>query len=634
MIPPPSPPPNDRAIAAALGLLSLTLYALTAAPSLAFIDSGELATVAWTLGIAHPTGYPLFTLVGYLVAHAPLPLAPILKLNLLSAAFSAVAVGAFFLLAMRLLAAPSGLSGRAGTARQPGDRSAVKGAASPDRWPAVGGAVVGALSLAFSATWWSGATSVEVYPMHGLFLVLLIGCFLAAFPRDRREGGAGARYLFAFVLGLSFTNHMSTIYLAPAFLTLYAMRRGVRKESLMTLLAMGPAFLLGFSLNLYLPVRASTAPLMNWGNCVDPEAILRHLGGKQYGVWLFSSTATAAKQLSHFFGTIGPRFSFVPLALALWGMKDLFRKDRHLFILLLLLFLGCLAFAVNYDIEDIDSYFVLADIALALAAAAGMAAVLEASRGRARTIVLTAAGLFLGWHAARTWPDADQGGLRQVDQYARTLLTGADSGSVIISYQWDYFISASYYLQEVEGVRPDVMVVDKELLRRSWYIGSLRRRYPLLLDGLGPETDAYLAELYKFENGIPYDPRAIEARYAALIAGIIRRHYDARAVYVTADIETRYTPGYLRIPHGLALRMRREGDPHLWSEVPVIVDPPGKNDRYLDAITMLAARAEYTSAGYLEYVGDRDAARRAAERSVAIRPDFAEARAIRERLSR
>jgi len=178
-----------------------------------------------------------------------------------------------------------------------------------------------------------------------------------------------------------------------------------------------------------------------------------------------------------------------------------------------------------------------------------------------------------------------------------------------------------------------VMVVDKELLRRTWYIASLRQRYPALLAGLEAETAAYLVELRKFENGIPYDARVIEERYAGLIAGIVARHYRERAVYVTADIETRYTPGYARIPHGLALRLRREGDDHLWSESAVIVDPPFRADRYLDAITMLAARAEFVSAGYLEWKGDRDAALRAADRSLAIRPDFAEARALRQRLS-
>lgn len=624
----PESPALRKTIAAILGVACVIVYAMTAAPGLSFIDSGELATVAWTLGVAHPTGYPLFTLAGFLVAHAPAGHTPIGQLNLFSGVLCGVAVAAFFLLLVRFLREGSGASGTSRPSTSPASerRSREQGVV------ALAAAGAGALMLAFSSTWWSISTTVEVYPLHAVFLVLLTGLFFRAFPADRREGGGAAAHLFAFTLGLSFTNHMSTIYLAPAFLTLFGLRRGLGKGALTEIAAIAPAFLLGFSLNLYLPLRSSAGPLMNWGHPVDPEAFLRHLRGKQYGVWMFSSAETAAKQLGRFFSTVGPRFTWVPLGLAVWGMRDLFRRDRQLFLLLGLLFAGCLAFAVNYEIEDIESYFLLADIALAAAAAAGLRAIFLASRGTARTVAIGAAAAFLGVQAARTGPAVDQSSIRQVDQYARTMLASADSGAIILSYQWDYFVSASYYLQEVERFRPDVIVVDKELLRRSWYVADLDRRAPALLEGLQRETAAYLAELRKFEHDLPYDPRAIEGRYTALMAGMAGRHYADRAVYITADIEPQYTAGYRRIPHGLLLRLRREGDPDLWTEVPVIIDPPGRRERYLDAITMLAARAEVLCGDYARWNGDTDMARRAAERALAIRPDYADARRLRQSL--
>lgn len=601
-------------LAAALGAVVAAVYGLTAARSLSFIDSGELATVAWTLGIGHPTGYPLFTIIGYIASHAPVPLTPIFKLNLLSSFLGAAGIGLFFLVVRRFLA----------EARPPVRRQGPQGGDAAVHVAAA----FGAASLAFSSTWWAVSTSIEVYPLHALFLVLLIGLFGRAFPPRGKPGGGAAAHLFAYAVGLSFSNHMSTVYLAPAFLTLYFIRRGGGRESFVFLAALAPAFLLGFSVNLYLPVRAAQEPMMNWGNPTDLTSIFRHLRGKQYDVWLFSSLETTVRQLSHFLATIGPRFSYVPVALAIWGMVVLFRSGRERFLLILLAFLGCLAFATNYEIEDIESYFLLADVATAMAASAGVLAIVESARGRARTAVVAAAGLFLGCQAALTWPQVDQSGLRHVDQYSRQMLGAAEPGAVIISYQWDYFVSASYYLQAVEGYRPDVMVVDKELLRRTWYLDYLRRRYPALLTGLEREIDAFLVELRKFENDLPYDPRVIEGRYVALISGIAGRHYPDRAVYVTADIELDYTRGYRRIPHGLMQRLRREGDPDLWKEVPVTLDPPPRSDPYLDAITMLAARAEYLSAGYQRWRGDAEGARRAAERSLAIRPDYPDPRRL------
>jgi hypothetical protein len=73
-------------------IVVLIFYLLTLAPGVIASDSGELATVQYTLGIAHPTGYPLFTILGFIFSHLPIPLRPITKLNLLTALWSVATV--------------------------------------------------------------------------------------------------------------------------------------------------------------------------------------------------------------------------------------------------------------------------------------------------------------------------------------------------------------------------------------------------------------------------------------------------------------------------------------------------------------------------------------------------------------
>ena len=73
---------------------ALGLYGLTLAPTITFLDSGELTTVAWTTGIAHPPGYPLYTLISSAFIHLPLG-DPAWRMNALSALFGALAVGLF-----------------------------------------------------------------------------------------------------------------------------------------------------------------------------------------------------------------------------------------------------------------------------------------------------------------------------------------------------------------------------------------------------------------------------------------------------------------------------------------------------------------------------------------------------------
>ena len=128
--------------------------------------------------------------------------------------------------------------------------------------------------------------------------------------------------LFALVLGFSFTNHMTTILLAPAFLAafFYANRYNDR-ATWKKLRALFLPFFLGLSVYCYLPVRASMKPVMNWGNPADAERFLWHISGKVYRVWIFSSFESAGKQFKYFVDTLPGEFAYLPLVFAAIGIS-------------------------------------------------------------------------------------------------------------------------------------------------------------------------------------------------------------------------------------------------------------------------------------------------------------------------
>ena len=64
---------TENTLAFALFCISLAVYIKTLAPGVTFTDSGELAVDCITLGVAHPTGYPLFTILGHLWTLIPIP---------------------------------------------------------------------------------------------------------------------------------------------------------------------------------------------------------------------------------------------------------------------------------------------------------------------------------------------------------------------------------------------------------------------------------------------------------------------------------------------------------------------------------------------------------------------------------
>src|SRR5258707_11494421 len=84
--------PGPLATSLAVGVVALVVYSRTLAPSVPTGDSGELITVAWVLGIAHPPGYPLFSMVGHLFTLLPFG-SPAFRVNLMSALFAAAGGG-------------------------------------------------------------------------------------------------------------------------------------------------------------------------------------------------------------------------------------------------------------------------------------------------------------------------------------------------------------------------------------------------------------------------------------------------------------------------------------------------------------------------------------------------------------
>src|SRR5213593_112847 len=82
---------RDRLIALGATLVAFCLYAATLLPGIGSGDTAEFQRVAPTLDVAHPTGYPLYTLLGWLWSHLPLGGTPAWRMNLFSAVASALA---------------------------------------------------------------------------------------------------------------------------------------------------------------------------------------------------------------------------------------------------------------------------------------------------------------------------------------------------------------------------------------------------------------------------------------------------------------------------------------------------------------------------------------------------------------
>lgn len=558
-------------------LFVFPIYLLTLAPSVIQIDSGELAAVQATLGIAHPTGYPLFTILGYIYSLLPLPFTKIYQLNLLAAMYCAVAVGMFSYTVKTVLDNISSFqtikqlkSGKKSKSKQ----ETVNFELNENQ--KIIFSVLSGLSLAFSKTFWFQSTSVEVYSLHMFLISLILLWLIKSFIGESSEKFSLKNnwVIFSVMLALGFSNHMTTLLILPGTAYLYFNKEKFSSNSFRKLGIMIFSFVILLVLIYsYLPIRASQNPNLNWGNPVDIERILRHVSGFQYQVWLFSSTESAKKQLEYFISNL-PNEYFLSLILAVIGILVSFRYSKKFFIFNFITFLTTVLYSINYDISDIDSYFLLAYISLANFILFGLLQVYRflSAKKINQNIILIILFLFPASQLIRNFPEVNQSKTVVYENYTKSLMNSVTDDAMILSYQWDYFISPSYYYQLVENFKPEIAIVDKELLRRSWYFNQLERNYPGILSGIQTEINLFLDALKPFERNENYNAALLENLYRRIIENLISTNFEKREIFIGPEIfDNEMQRGQVSLPEGFKLV------PHLFLFKVV------KSDEYVEA---------------------------------------------------
>ncbi|MGC8897753.1 MAG: glycosyltransferase family 117 protein [Bacteroidota bacterium] len=559
------------------------------ARSVGTVDAGELAAVAATFGVAHPTGYPLFTIIAHLWSFIPVAPRIIVRLNILTALLSAAGVG-LLVAWLRFLF--------------------VHYLEWKETFHLYAAATAGALVIAFTTVYWSQALSIEVYALHQLFLSAVFLLFFWAL-RDRTDEHRWA--LLAYVLGLSFTNHMTTILSIPGMILAFFLfvdkkgrflgpSKGVHPRWIISIVLF---FFLGISLYLILMLRAYAQPVLNWGNPSTVERFFNHVTGKQYQSWMFSSTEVALRQLQHFVALVPRDVLYFPMGLWLAGFLVALRRNWRVALVILTFIVTCIGYAINFDVEnkDIDSYFLLAYVASAFFISVGTMWLFESvekvlstyfgSRRRLWSTVVVSL-IVLGAVAAEGFANyLKVDGRREAfaERYTHDVLASARPNALIISYQWDYFVSPFFYLHYIEHVRPDVVVLDKELMRRSWYVEGLLSRYPEIMGKSTEECRAFLHEVKKFERDEPYDGVILDRLYYGMITSVVEMNMKVRPVYVTYEVEPQVAPKEFRVPEGLLLRIQAYQSWH-----PVDVQVPNFDLREIDDPLLNQVRRWYAVA--------------------------------------
>lgn len=575
----------------AIAWLVLPIYIATHAPSVQYTDNGELAAVAVTFGVAHPTGYPLFTILGHVWSMIS---SDIGWMNLLAGVWCAIAVGTTYALMCELL-------------------TFLKGGLAPaQRFSAA----ATALLLGFSGIVWSQATSLEVYSLHLCLLTLT----LLATVRSTRGNETVTRWsmLAGLLYGLMLANHLSSVFLGPGLMLLWLSAR--RPGQLRSWhIVVGPA-LLGVLLYAVLPLRSMQEPPINWGMVHRSwDAFLYHVKGTQFGVWLFSDKNVVkvnARIFQHVLTNSVVWAGYAALALGLW---QLLRANARLAVSLLAIAAGNLGISLGYSIPDIEPYFLPSILVALLFAGVGLWWLVQRFAGTLPwvALVLPVASLTLNY------PNQDRSNHRAVEGYTEWVLAHAEPNAVILTRQWDFFCSAAWYEQTVRGTRPDVAVIDKELFRRTWYAPYLMQRYPSVMERAQREIDAYMPLLADFEKDGDAFIRAgksqnIQPRFVAMLNSMLDNNAE-RPLYITPELlneEPGFAAGWQPVPAGPLVRLTRPGttpkqrfsDAGLEKVIVSLSTPRERLDSSLRDVTMMALGS--TAMYHLDALSDTASFRR------------------------
>jgi hypothetical protein len=450
------PPSRSPALATTLCfVLPFGLYCTTAARTVQGGDSGELALVGLIGGVAHPPGYPLYSLLARLGAVLPLG-PPFFRVALVSAVCGAGAVAAIQRVAWRMS----------------GDLFA---------------SVAAALLFAVAPIPWRLAGIPEVFALHSLLTALVVLCALrlaeSASDRVRREA-----FLLGLVGGLALSNHLTILWCAPV--VVWGLWRGAMTSQrwLAVLLATGVGGLLGLTPYLTLPVFARSAGpnAIVWGHFDTLSGFADHVLRKQYGTLHLSgrhgSSTLHIDPLVDFLRSAAFQYSYLFFFVALIGVVLAVRRGRPAaFALLLSLLLAGPLFASLFNFEPgalsqaLAQRFHLMPVLLMVPFIAIALAGTATRLGRVLPAVVGVALFGLLVHGR--WAQVDWTSDRFIQSYVTEAVNDVEPDAVIIG-STDTLFGATPYVTQALRVRPDVHYVDINMARLPWYRAQLQREIP------------------------------------------------------------------------------------------------------------------------------------------------------------
>lgn len=421
-----------------IAVVSFALYLRTLAPDVVDADGGEFQFAAWNFGFVHPTGYPLFLILGGAFQHL-VPIGnPAFRLNLFNAIIAALVVAFVYLVAHEL------------TRHR-------------------GASIIAAAVFGLTRTFWYDASAAETYALNTLFVALLI--YLAL--RWQAEPSARKFAVFCLVFGLALTHHRSILLWLPAFALFFVVsgfKFQVSGSTFKEYCLLPTAYcLLPLLLYLYIPLRAPASPYFSLPLTPNRNLILYDNSVTGFIDYVLGRTfqseigwdAVSVARLQAFPQLLLDQFGMIGVALGILGfVAMLWRCEWARFVLSFAGFAVTILFASLYHIGDIVHYYIPAYLVWAGWIGVGAALLLQnGTRTTHHVLRIAYSVLLVGLvfiQGVTNFPFADRSGETRAREHWTRLIASAPQNAILISNDRDEMMPF-WYIQFVENTRRDVL---------------------------------------------------------------------------------------------------------------------------------------------------------------------------------
>ena len=461
--------------------LFLLIYGIGCARTVQGGDAGEFMTLSALGGVAHPPGYPLFSMLLGLTGLLPIDNVP-WKASFASALLAASALAALHRGVLVLTDKPLAAWGSA-------------------------------LALGLSTPFWRYATVAEVFAGGALTACLMV---LVAARIERGWRGPVASAVLGLVVATGIANHHTVVLLAP--LAVYGFVRSVPtwRAAPACVGACAAAQLSGLLPYLFL-MRPGGG--WRWGQTESLDGLVHHLLRADYGTFSLALEDAGTQWWEHpwfWLTSLPEHFVGVFLLLGLVGLGLAWRGPHRGFWLAVAatMVLAGPVFMAKFNVPArglglvVSTRFqILPDVLLATLVGLGCAEL--SARFRPTGLVVVLAALVAG---VLHWPLGSHARWTVLDDYLRNMLREVEPDALVL-IAGDNAAFGLVYLQQVEGLRPDVVVLHPKMMGYPWYREQLAASHP------------------------DFGPLDVEASIPTLVAA----NLDQRPVYLDFDWAARPT---------------------------------------------------------------------------------------------